>query len=86
MKPLKNIEVKQREGGELITCTPVYKSQYVPKLHSTKTVNLYVHTEPYLIILEPSTSLGNHSSNRYYQPYVYTAKTVRIQQKTVPTM
>jgi hypothetical protein len=86
MKPLKNIEVKQREGGELITRTPVYKTQYVPKLHSTKTVNLYVQTEPYLIILEPSTSLGNHSSTRYYQPYVHTANTVRIQQNNVPTM
>ena len=86
MKPLKNIEVKQREGGELITRTPVYKTQYVPKLHSTKTVNLYVQTEPYLIILEPSTSLGNHSSTRYYQPYVHTANTVRIHQNNVPTM
>ena len=86
MKPLKNIEVKQREGGELITRTPVYKTQYVPKLHSTKNFNLYLQTEPYLIILEPSTSLGNHSSTRYYQPYVHTANTVRIQQNNVPTM
>ena len=86
MKPLKNIEVKQREGGELITRTPVYKTQYVPKLHSTKTVNLYVQTELHLIILEPSTSLGNHSSTRYHQPYVHTANTVRIQQNNVPTM
>ena len=63
-----------------------YKSQYVPKLHSTKTVNLYVHTELYLIILEPYSSVGNHRSTRYYQPYVNTTDTVRIQQKTVPTM
>ena len=86
MKPLKKSEIGPREGGNLITRTPVYKSQYVPKLHSTKTVNLYVHREPYLIILEPSTSLGNHSSTRYYQPYAHTEKTLRIQQKTVPTM
>ena len=86
MKPLKKSESGPLEGGELITRTPVYKSQYVPKLHSTKTVNLYVDSDPCLIILEPSTSVGNNCSNRYYQPYVHTANTVRIQQNNVPTM